>query len=178
MLGKSKSFIAPKEKGFTHVGYLYWIIVSYLLAWQTRSLAGEVCIRKHVGYCSFNVTIELFIKELRRKQKLRDNSKVLTKTLLIITVKPSLNDHPKWLLLWWGWSLWESNCRRLVQRELVFKTSIFWRKCIEIGKSWFVSQSSSHTLSNVHCITYSEQRQQSLVMSGGCLEEAENNKKF
>ena len=57
-------------------------------------------------------------------------------------------------------------------------TSIFWRKCIEIGKSRFVSQSSSHTLCNVHCITYSEQRQQSIVMSGGCLEEAENNKKF
>lgn len=42
----------------------------------------------------------------------------------------------------------------------------------------FVSHSSSHTLSNGHCITYSEYRQQSIVMSGGCLEEAENNKKY
>ena len=41
----------------------------------------------------------------------------------------------------------------------------------------FVSQSSSHTLCNVHCITYSEHRKQSIV-SGGCLEKAENNKKF
>ena len=178
MLGKSKSFIAPKEKGFTHVGYLYWIIVSYLLAWQTRSLAGEVCIRKHVGYCSFNVTIELFIKELRRKQKLRDNSKVLANALLIITVKPSLNAHPKWLLLWWGWSLWESNCGNLGQQKLVFQTHLFYGENVLKQVNRFVSHSSSHTLSNVHCITYSEHRQQSIVMSGGCLEEAENNKKF
>lgn len=150
MLGKSKSFIAPKEKGFTHAGYLYWIIVSYLLAWQTRSLAGEVCIRKHVGYRSFNVAIELFIKELRRKQKLRDNSKVLANALLIITVKPSLNDHKKWLLLWWGWSLWESNCRSLVRQKRK-------RKCIETGKSICFSQFFSHS---EQCALYYIQRTQ------------------
>lgn len=44
----------------------------------------------------------------------------------------------------------------------------------------FVSHSSSHTLSNVHCITYSEHRCNRALScrSGGYSEEAENNKKF
>ena len=174
MLGKSKSFIAPKEKGFTHAGYLYWIIVSHLLAWQTRSLAGEVCIRKHVGYCSFNVTIELFIKELRRKHKLRDNSKVLANALLIITVKPSL----KLMIIqngcfYGGDGPYESQTAGVLynkkERENVLK---------QVNR--FVSHSSSHTLSNVHCITYSEHRCNRALSCrlGGYLEEAENNKKF
>ena len=140
-------------------------IVSHLLAWQARSLAGEVCIRKHVGYRSFNVAIELFIKELRRKQKLRENSKALTNALLNITVKSPLNDHPKWLLLWCGWGgggvgvvpmrvkLQESCTTRITFPD----TSIFWRKCIEIGESICFSKFFSHS---VQCTLYYIQRVQ------------------
>lgn len=64
-----------------------------------------------------------------------------------------------------------------MQRELVFQTHLFFGENVLKQVNRFVSHSSSHTLSNVHCILHTVNTDnRALSCQVVCLEEAKNIK--
>lgn len=59
----------------------------YLLAWETGCLAGEVCIREGVRYCSLDATTKLLIQKLIKTSE-HQNQKLYNKTQ-IRSLRPS-----------------------------------------------------------------------------------------